>query len=99
MAIGRLFYERDQPARAIDAYLNISRRSDLFSDALFEASWVYVKNKEFNKALRALELLALSDPNSYRLPEVRILEGWASRPSPVPTLLPTRSLPRSLFFF
>ena len=75
MAIGRLYYERDQPARAIDAYLNISRRSDLFSDALFEASWVYVKNKEFNKALRALELLSLSDPTSYRLPEVRILEA------------------------
>ncbi len=75
MAIGRLYYERGQMTRAIDSYLNISRRSDLFADALYEAAWVYVKNKEFNKALRALELLALSDPNSYRLPEVRILEA------------------------
>ncbi len=75
MAIGRLYYERGQMTRAIDSYLNIERRSDLFADALYEAAWVYVKNKEFNKALRALELLALSDPNSYRLPEVRILEA------------------------
>jgi tetratricopeptide (TPR) repeat protein len=75
LAIGRLHYERDQPGQAIDSYLNLSRRSDLFPEALFEASWVYVKNKDFDKALRALELLALSDPNSYRMPEVRILEA------------------------
>lgn len=75
MALGRLYYERDQPSKAVDEYLRISRRSDLFDDALFEVTWVYVKNKEFNKALRALELLSLSDPTSERMPDVRILEG------------------------
>ncbi len=75
MALGRLFYERDQPSKAVDSYLHISRRSDLFPEALYEVTWVYVKNKEFNKALRALELLALSDPTSQRTPDVRILEG------------------------
>jgi|GEM_PF-609675 len=75
MALGRLHYERDQPSKAIDYYLRISRRSDLFDEALYEVAWVYVKNQQFNKALRALELLALTDPNSSRMPEVRILEG------------------------
>ncbi|MBT8493104.1 MAG: tetratricopeptide repeat protein, partial [Deltaproteobacteria bacterium] len=75
MALGRLFYERDQPSKAIDSYLNVGRKSDLFDDVLFEVAWVYVKNKEFPKALRALELLQLTDPKSSRLPEVRILEG------------------------
>jgi lipopolysaccharide biosynthesis regulator YciM len=75
MALGRLYYERNQPSKAIDAYLDVDRRSELFPDALFEAAWVYVKNQEYNKALRALELLALSDPKSYRMPEVRILEA------------------------
>lgn len=75
MALGRLYYERDQPSKAVDQYLNISRRSDLFDDALFEVAWVYVKNKEFNKALRALELLALADPTSQKMPDVKILEG------------------------
>jgi TolA-binding protein len=75
MALGRIHYERNQPSKAIDRYLNVSRRSDLFDETMFEASWVYVKNKEFDKALRALELLALSDPLSTRLPEVKILEG------------------------
>lgn len=75
MALGRLYYERDQPSKAVDEYLRISRRSDLFDEALFEVTWVYVKNKEFDKALRALELLALADPTSPRMPDVRILEG------------------------
>jgi len=75
MALGRIHYERNQPSKAIDRYLEISRHSDLFPETMFEASWVYVKNKEFDKALRALELLALSDPLSTRLPEVKILEG------------------------
>ncbi|MBL4637460.1 MAG: tetratricopeptide repeat protein [Kofleriaceae bacterium] len=75
MVLGRLYYERDQPSKAVDEYLRISRRSDLFDEALFEVTWVYVKNKEFDKALRALELLALADPNSQRMPDVRILEG------------------------
>lgn len=75
MAIGRIHYQRDEPSQAIDRYLNIPRKSPLFDETLYEAAWVYVKNREFDKALRALELLALSDPTSARMPEVRILEG------------------------
>jgi TolA-binding protein len=75
MALGRIYYEREQPAKSIDAYLLVDRHSDLFSDALYEVSWVYVKSKQFDKALRALELLQQSDPNSTKTPTVRILEG------------------------
>ncbi len=75
LALGRIYYERDQPAKSIDAYLMIDRKSDLFDDALFEVAWVYVKGKQFDRALRALELLALNDPSSQKLSTVRILEG------------------------
>jgi TolA-binding protein len=75
MALGRIHYERNQPSKAIDRYLEVSRRSQLFDETMFEVAWVYVKNREFDKALRALELLALSDPLSTRLPNVKILEG------------------------
>jgi tetratricopeptide (TPR) repeat protein len=75
LALGRLYYERDQPTKAIDAYLLIDRKSDLFDEALYEVAWVYVKAKSFDKALRALELLALADPTSQKLPTVKILEG------------------------
>ena len=75
MALGRLHYERDQPSDAIDHYLAIGRRSPLFDEALFEVAWVYVKAKQYDRALRALELLALANPKSAMLPDVRILEG------------------------
>jgi hypothetical protein len=75
LALGRLYYERDQPSKAIDSYLMIDRKSDLFDDALYEVAWVYVKGKQFDKALRALELLSLSDPGSQKLPTVKLLEG------------------------
>lgn len=75
LALGRLFYERDQPSKSIDSYLLVDRRSDLFPDALYEVAWVYVKGKHYDKALRALELLSLSEPQSNKTPTVRILEG------------------------
>lgn len=75
LALGRLYYERDQPTKAVDAYLLIDRKSPLFDEALLEVAWVYVKAQQFDKALRSLELLALADPNSSKLPTVRLLEG------------------------
>src|SRR6185295_9075629 len=59
----------------VDQYLMVSRRSNLFDDALYEVAWVYVKAKQFDKALRALELLALANPSSSAIPDVKILEG------------------------
>ncbi len=75
LALGRLYYEREELAKAIDSYLLIDRHSDLFPDALYEVGWVYVKNKQYDKALHALELLEASDPTSQKTPTVRILEG------------------------
>jgi tetratricopeptide (TPR) repeat protein len=75
LALGRLYYERDQQSKSIDSYLLVDRHSDLFPDALYEVSWVYVKAKQYDKALRALELLALSEPQSTKTPTVKILEG------------------------
>jgi tetratricopeptide (TPR) repeat protein len=75
LALGRLYYERDQASKSIDSYLLVDRHSDLFPDALYEVAWVYVKSKQYDKALRALELLSRSDPQSTKTPTVRILEG------------------------
>ena len=75
LALGRMYYERDQPAKSIDNYLLVDRRSDLFPTALYEVAWVYVKSKQFDKALTALELLTKLDPQSTKTPTVKILEG------------------------
>lgn len=75
LALGRIYYERDQASKSIDSYLLIDRKSDLFPTALYEVSWVYVKNKQYDKALVALELLEKLDPQSTNTPTVKILEG------------------------
>ena len=75
LALARIYYEREQPAKAIDNYLLIDRHSDLFPSALYEVSWVYVKNKQYDKALVALELLGRLDPESTQTPTVKILDG------------------------
>lgn len=75
LALGRIYYEREQPSKSIDAYLLVDRRSDLFPAALYEVAWVYVKSKQYDKALVALELLGRLDPQSTKTPTVKILEG------------------------
>jgi tetratricopeptide (TPR) repeat protein len=75
LALGRIYYEREQPSKSIDAYLLVDRRSDLFPVALYEVGWVYVKSKQYDKALVALELLGRLDPQSTKAPTVKILEG------------------------
>ena len=86
MALGRIHYHRDQPTEAIEQYLQVSRKSDLFDEALYEVAFVYVKSKQFDKALRALELLEMATGGSCAhenarvntvvlMPEVCILKG------------------------
>ncbi len=75
LARGRVFYETDRLTEAVDAYLEVDRRSDLFEDAVYELAWVFVKARQFDKALLALELLSDKYPNTSIVPSVQILEG------------------------
>lgn len=64
MAIGRLFYEMDQHRQAAEAYSKIERSSPVFDTMLYELAWVYVRLGDVQRAERALEVLAVADPNS-----------------------------------
>ncbi|WP_428267991.1 tetratricopeptide repeat protein [Haliangium sp.] len=75
LALGRLYYEADRLPEAVDAYLEVDRKSDLFEDAVYELAWVFVKSRQFDKALLALELLGKKYPATSLVPSVQILEG------------------------
>ncbi|MFO0660880.1 MAG: tetratricopeptide repeat protein [Polyangiaceae bacterium] len=75
MAIGRLFYEADQWSEAADAYSHIDRQSSEFGNALFELAWVYVRLGDSDKALRALEVMAIADPNNEHISEGPLLKA------------------------
>ncbi len=75
LAIGRLQIERENFDAAIDAYSQVGRSSPFFDRALFEQSWAFIKSGDAVRAERALEILAISSPDSPLIPEGKILWG------------------------
>ncbi len=75
LAIGRLFYESDQFQQAVDAYNHIDRSSPEFGAMLFELGWVYVRLGDVERAQRALEILAVADPNSQNIADGSLLRA------------------------
>lgn len=75
LAIGRLLYETDQYQQAVNAYNHIDRSSPEFGTMLYELAWVYVKLGDIDRAQRALEVLAIADPNSTNIADGSLLRG------------------------
>jgi hypothetical protein len=62
LAIGRLHYEEGRLLRAAAAYQKVPRKSEHFARALFELAWTYVRMGDYDRSLRALELLTVLEP-------------------------------------
>ena len=75
LALGRLFYETGQWKNAVDAYSKIPRQSAEFPTALFELASVYVEMADVHRAQRALEMLAVVDPQGAQAAEASLLRG------------------------
>ncbi len=75
LAIGRLFYETDQYQQAVNSYNHIDRSSAEFGTMLYELAWVYVKLGDIDRAQRALEVLAIAEPNSTNIADGSLLRG------------------------
>ncbi|MFO0550407.1 MAG: tetratricopeptide repeat protein [Polyangiaceae bacterium] len=75
LAIGRLLYETNQLTQAIQAYNKIDRASGEFGTMLYELAWVYVKLGDADRALRALEVLAVADPKGQNIADGTLLRG------------------------
>src|SRR5450432_507748 len=75
LAIARIYYERSQFDKAIEAYASIGRQSTYWSEALREQAWTYIKAKDWQRAYRSVNLLLLYDPDTADAPDLRLLEG------------------------
>lgn len=79
MAVGRIYHERADSKRAYEAYLHISQKSNLFKDAIYEASWAALRADDTERAEQSLKLLLLAyrDEPQTVLPvaEARLLLG------------------------
>lgn len=75
LAIGRLFYEAEQYVQAVQAYNHIDRTSSEFGTMLYELAWVYVRVGDVDRAQRALEVLAIAEPESENIADGSLLRG------------------------
>ncbi len=75
LALGRLYYETDQLAQAVEAYQAVPRTSSRFDIALYELAWVHIRRGDSVRAERALEVMALAAPDSRFIPDGQILRG------------------------
>jgi hypothetical protein len=75
LAIGRLLYESDQWQQAVGAYNHVDRTSPEFGTMLYELAWVYVRLGDVERAQRALEVLAIADPNSQNIADGALLRA------------------------
>jgi tetratricopeptide (TPR) repeat protein len=75
MAIGRLFHETENYLDAAEAYSHIDRGSPEFTPMLYELAWVYVRLGDFMRAQRALEVLAIMDPQNIEAADGSLLRA------------------------
>jgi len=75
MAIGRLFHEQDAYLDAAEAYSHIDRSSPEFATMLYELAWVYVRLGDYMRAQRALEVLAIMDPQNIEAADGSLLRA------------------------
>ena len=75
LTLGRLYYELSRFPESVDSYQAIPRESKYFDQALYEVGWTYVKQKQYEQALRSLDILLLALPDSEFAPEARLVQG------------------------
>jgi len=75
LALARLYYESGDFLSSTRHYDLISRRSPYFSEALFEMVWSYIKQENYNEALRTVQLFLLAFPEHRFTAELKLLQG------------------------
>ncbi len=86
LSLGRIHLEQGSVNKALRYYRRIDRRSHVFDQALYEICWCYIrrgqqftkkrlKQREYKRALQALEILLAFLPQSPFYPNAQLLQG------------------------
>ena len=75
LAIARIRYEQGEMELALEAYNTVERVSILFDAAMYESVWIAIKQQAYERAMRKLEILIISQPDVVKGPESRLLQG------------------------
>lgn len=75
MAIARLLSESQEYLAAADAYGHIQRQSSQFNTMLYELAWVHIHVGDYQRAQRALEVLAIAAPETLEIADGPLLRA------------------------
>jgi len=86
LARGRILHDLGRETESLDAYQAIEHTSVYFDEALFEICWTYIRRAEraeqpeerrswLQEALRTIEILEVSTPDSTLVPRANLLKG------------------------
>ena len=75
LALGRLYYETGRFAESTEYYRRIAGDSAVLADKLYEITWTFIKQEQFEEALRAAEIFLLAYPEHEYTAELKLLEG------------------------
>ena len=75
LALARIAYEKSEFDVAVDLYNRVPRDSASFDEAMYELVWIAIKAKDYEKALRKLELLLISQSDVLDSSAARLLKG------------------------
>ncbi len=75
LAYGRVQYELGNYREATEAYLNVGRDSRYFADQLYELVWTFIKQEDFQEALRAVEIFLLAYPEHRYAAQLKVIRG------------------------
>lgn len=75
LALGRLYQELDDFVNSALYYQRIGRDSEYFADALYEISWTFIKDGDYQQALQSVEIFLLAYPEHRHAPQLKLLQG------------------------
>jgi tetratricopeptide (TPR) repeat protein len=75
LGIARIRYEQGKMNRALEAYNTVERVSPLFDAAMYESVWIAIKQRAYERAMRKLEILIISQTDVIKGYDSRLLQG------------------------
>ena len=75
LAMGRIHHDTGEADDALKAYRQIGRDSPFFPEAMYETAWTQLRDKHYEQAIQALDLLLIYDPDSPISAEIKQLRG------------------------
>lgn len=75
LALGRVHYELGNYQQAVDFYQSIPSDSEWFADQLYELVWTFIKQEDWESALRHVEIFLIAFPEHPYTLQMKLNQG------------------------